>query len=124
MSENDTKLGVAPNVAGLLCYVPLCCVGFLFSIAAVVVEKENKFVRFHGFQSLLLHAVSMVFFVGMQIFGGIVSMASGLLAILVWGVSMLTSLALLGLCVFLMIKASSNETFKLPVIGDMAEKWV
>ncbi len=124
MSDNQTKLGVAPNAAGLLCYVPLCCVGFIFSIAAVVLEKENKFVRFHGFQSLLLHGVSLVFFVGIQIFGGVVSMASGLLALLIWGIAAVVGLALLGVTIFLMIKANNNEEFKLPVIGDMASQWV
>lgn len=121
---NETKLGMAPNMAGLLCYVPLCCVGFIFSIVAVVVEKENKFVRFHGFQSLLLHAASIVFFVGVQIFVAVAGAVSTILALVLSGLSLLASLALLGLCIFLMIKANGNEEYKLPVIGDMAAQWV
>lgn len=121
---NETKLGVAPNVAGMLCYTPLCCVGLLFSIAAVVMEKDNKFVRFHGFQSLLLHAATTIFFVAIQIFGGVASYASGLLGLLIWGIASILGLAILGLCIFLMIKANGNEEFKLPVIGDMASQWV
>ena len=41
----STNLGVAPNVAGLLCYAP-CCIGLIFSIVAVSVVKLNRFLRF------------------------------------------------------------------------------
>ena len=51
--SGQTNLGVAPNIAGLLCYVP-CCVGLVFAIVAAIVEKQSRFVRFHAFQSLLL----------------------------------------------------------------------
>ena len=61
----QTNLGLAPNVAGLLCYVP-CCIGFIFSIVAVIVEKQSKSVRFHAFQSLLFHGVSFVVGFGIQ----------------------------------------------------------
>ena len=55
----QTNLGLAPNVAGLLCYVP-CCVGLVFGIVAAIVEKQSRFVRFHAFQSLLLHGALIV----------------------------------------------------------------
>ena len=61
-----TNLGLEPNVAGLLCYVP-CCVGLVFSVVAAIVEKQSRFVRFHAFQSLLLHAVAIVLGIGINV---------------------------------------------------------
>ena len=63
---SGTNLGMAPNTAGLLCYAP-CCIGLVFSIVAAIVEKQSRFVRFHAFQSLLLHAIAIVALVAIQI---------------------------------------------------------
>jgi uncharacterized membrane protein len=122
MSDTESKLGMAPNVAGVLCNGP-CCIGFIFSIVAVVVEKENRFIKFHAFQSLLLHAVGIVLGFGLQVAAIAASM-------FVWGVGSLISLlglpltfAFLGAEIFLMIKANASEEFRLPIIGDMAAKW-
>jgi uncharacterized membrane protein len=123
MSDNQTKLGVAPNVGGLLCNVP-CCIGFIFSIVAAVVEKENKFIRFHAFQSLLLHGAAFVVLFGIQVLSVVVSMALGALGGLIGLIGLPIGLAFLGAQIFLMIKANENAQFKLPVIGDMASQWV
>ncbi len=123
MSDNQTKLGVAPNVGGLLCNVP-CCIGFIFSIVAVVVEKDNKFVRFHAFQSLLLHGVGFVCGFAIQVLSIVAGMVVGALGGLIGLLGMPLGLAFLGAQIFMMIKANNNEEFKLPVIGDMASQWV
>jgi uncharacterized membrane protein len=123
MSDNQTKLGVAPNVGGLLCNVP-CCIGFIFSIVAVVVEKDNKFVRFHAFQSLLLHGVGFVCGFAIQVLSIVAGMVVGALGGLIGLLGMPLGLAFLGAQIFMMIKANNNEEFKLPVIGDMATQWV
>lgn len=123
MSDNETKLGMAPNVAGLLCNTP-CCIGFVFSIVAAVVEKENRFVKFHAFQSLLLHGVWLVVGIAIQIAIIVAAMVMGALASLIWLFSVVVGLAFLAAQVLLMIKANNNEEFKLPVIGDIAANWV
>ena len=123
MSDNQTKLGVAPNVGGLLCNVP-CCIGFIFSIVAVVVEKDNKFVRFHAFQSLLLHGVGFVCGFALQVLSIVAGMVVGALGGLIGLLGLPLGLAFLGAQIFMMIKANNNEEFKLPVIGDMATQWV
>ena len=61
-----TNLGLEPNIAGLLCYVP-CCIGLVFSVVAAIVEKQSRFVRFHAFQSLLVHAAAIVLGLGLNI---------------------------------------------------------
>lgn len=123
MSDNQTKLGVAPNVGGLLCNVP-CCIGFIVSIVALVIEKENKFVRFHAFQSLLLHGAAFVSLFAIQVLSIVVSMVMGALGGLIGLIGMPLGLGFLIAQVVLMMKANNNEEFKLPVIGDMASQWV
>ena len=123
MSNNETKLGMAPNVAALLCNTP-CCIGFVFSVVAAVVEKENRLVRFHAFQSLLLHGVWFVVAIAIQIAGIAAGMVMGALAALVWLFSLVVGVAFLGAQILLMIKANNNEEFRLPVIGDMAANWL
>jgi uncharacterized membrane protein len=119
-----TNLGLEPNIAGLLCYVP-CCIGLVFSVVAAIVEKQSRFVRFHAFQSLLLHGVLIVLWIaitGVQLGLGVVGL--GAVSLLVQLLSWVIGIALLGLAIFLMIKANGGEEFELPVIGPMARGWV
>ena len=120
---SQTNLGVAPNVGGLLCYAP-CCIGLVFSVVAAVVEKQSRFIRFHAFQSLLFHGALLIVSIGVQIALTIVGMVSSGLAVvgsLLW---MLVGLGILAAVILLMVKAYSNEEYKLPVLGDIAQKWV
>ena len=122
-TPGKTQLGLEPNVAGLLCYLPLCCVGFVFSIVVIIVEKQNRFVRFHAFQSLLVCGASIVVLVALQVAMIVTSMVAGMLGTLVWLVMILVCLGLLALTVLLMIKAYNNEEYALPTVGDLARKW-
>jgi uncharacterized membrane protein len=121
-TPGQTNLGVAPNVGGLLCYVP-CCIGLIFSIVVAIVEKQSRFVRFHAFQSLLLHAAWFVLGLIIQILSMALSYVAGFLGFLVSLFAMVLGLGMLGLCIYLMIRANANEEIELPVIGEMARKW-
>lgn len=122
-ASGPTNIGVAPNVGGLLCYIP-CCIGFLFSIVVAVIEKQSRFVRFHAFQSLLLHAVMFVIFFGFFIVSIALAFANvGLLNLILLPIRVLLGLAFLAVSIILMIKANNGEEFELPVIGEMARKW-
>jgi uncharacterized membrane protein len=119
-----TNLGLEPNIAGLLCYVP-CCVGLVFSVVAAIVEKQSRFVRFHAFQSLLVHAVAIVLGLGVNIAQvGLAIVGVPLVGFLLSLVGLLVGVGFLGLTIFLMIKANSGEEFELPVAGPMARQWV
>ncbi len=110
MEQKDlgkTSLGMQPNVAALLSYL----VGFVTGIIFYVLEKENKFVRFHAMQSIVV-------FGGLFVLSIIVGMLPVLGAVL-WSVIWLASIVL---WVILMLKAYQGELFKLPVAGDIAEK--
>lgn len=120
----QTNLGMAPNVAGLLCYVP-CCIGLVFSVVAVIVEKQSRFVRFHAFQSLLLHGVAIVVTIGLWVAqGALVVVHLGAVSLLLSLIGMVVAVAFLGITVFMMIKANGGEEFELPYIGALGRQWV
>ncbi len=115
-----TSLGLDENIEGLLCYILTWITGIVF----LLLEKDNKFVRFHAMQSIvtflpltiLAVAISMIgsfFFWG---FGGLWLIFS-LISTLIWILSVI-------LWIVLMIKAYQGEMFKLPIVGDFAEKQV
>jgi uncharacterized membrane protein len=119
-----TNLGLEPNIAGLLCYVP-CCVGLVFSVVAAIVEKQSRFVRFHAFQSLLLHAIAIVLGIGLNVMQVVLGFTGlGAVGLLLSLVGMVVGVGFLGVTIFLMIKANGGEEFELPVIGPMARQWV
>jgi uncharacterized membrane protein len=96
-----TDLG--ENIKGALCYF----LGFISGAFFLFTEKENKFVRFHAMQSIIVFGILfLVSFV--PVLGWILSVFLVPLALLLW--------------LFLMYKAYQGEKFKLPVIGDLAEQ--
>lgn len=111
------------NVAGLLSYIP-CCIGVIFSIIFVASEpKESRFVRFHALQSLFLHgvmlAVGLIFFVlGFML----TAMRMGGVALLLSMLNWVIALGFLVVLIIAMVKAYQNQIWKIPMIGDMAEK--
>jgi uncharacterized membrane protein len=121
---NQTNLGVAPNLAGLLCYAP-CCIGLVFSVVAAIVEKQSRFVRFHAFQSLLLHGAFLVLGLGIAVVKIVLAMTGlGMVSLLITLLQLLFGVAVLGIMIVLMVKANSGEEFELPAIGPMARQWV
>lgn len=105
-TQSKTSTGLTENVAGLLCYI----LGFITGIIFLLIEKENKFVRFHAMQSIITSGGLFV----LQIVIGMLPY--------MWRISSLIGLAGLALAIFLMYKAYQGEKYKLPVIGDLAEK--
>jgi uncharacterized membrane protein/ribosomal protein L40E len=102
-----------PNVAGLLCYV----LGWITGLVFILIEKENKFVRFHAMQSIVTFGAFSVLWIPFSILSqmdilrvlfGILQAVTGILAFVLW--------------IVLMIKAYQGERYKLPIVGDIAEK--
>lgn len=119
-----TNLGLEPNIAGLLCYVP-CCLGLVFSVVAAIVEKQSRLVRFHAFQSLLVHGVGIAVLLALQLVAIVLS-GIGLWVVggVIWVLQMVVGLALMAVVIVMMIKANSGEEFELPVVGPLARQWV
>jgi uncharacterized membrane protein len=98
-----TSIGMEANMAALLSYL----LGFITGIIFYLAEKENKFVRFHAMQSIIVFAVLFVagFIIGLI---PVINLAFWLAELVLW--------------IVLMVKAYQGEKFKLPVVGDLAEK--
>jgi len=101
-----TSAGMDANVAAALSYL----VGFVTGIIFLLVEKENKFVRFHAMQSTLV----FLGIVAIDILLQLVPILGALLVIFV----VIPASAVLWL--LLMFKAYQGEEFKLPLVGQMA----
>lgn len=107
-----TSMGMDENIEAALSYL----LGFITGILFFVLEKDNKFVRFHSIQSI---AVFIALFVINIVLGIILSIS-------VVGLMLFPLIYLIEviLWIFLMYNAYKGEKFKLPVIGDFAEKQV
>jgi uncharacterized membrane protein len=110
--------GLSENAASAIAYITI-----IPAIIFLVIEPYNRMplVRFHSWQSIALFVVAFVlqtlisicemalhFIPGIIILFGLVHLAVGLCLFLLW--------------LFVILKASKGEWFKLPVIGDFAEK--
>ena len=51
-----TSTGLTENVAGLLCYI----LGWITGIIFLILEPDNKFVRFHAIQSIIVFGIISV----------------------------------------------------------------
>ncbi len=111
---------MTPNVAGALAYV----LGLITGIVFLVIEphKDDKFVRFHAFQSIFFHVGAIVFWIAWMILSAILGYFLGFFAVVMWGLGMLIGLGILGLWILCMYKAYNNERFMIPFIGDLAAK--
>ncbi len=120
VQTRSTGTSLAPNIAGLLSYV----LGFITGIIFLVLEpyKNDKFVRFHAFQSIFFSVALTAFWILWNgILGALFWNVSFLLLIL-GPISALVSLAAFLLWIFLMYKAYNNERFMIPIIGEFAAK--
>lgn len=109
-SASGTSTGLDPRLSGVLAYLFWIVGGILF----LVVEKQHPIVRFHAAQSVVLAIAEIALYVVIMILGSILWFLWFLLAIF-W-------LLPLVLRLFLMYKAYLLEGWKLPVLGDYAEK--
>ena len=126
MSGGKTALGLDANIGALICYVGnlVCALGLIYSIIVLVTDKTNKLTRFHAFQSILLSALGIVLYVIAMIVAGVAIAAnSGILSLLVTLIYVVAGLGLLIAIVLCAVKAFQGELFKLPIIGDLADKW-
>jgi uncharacterized membrane protein len=106
--------GLTENVAGMLAYITI-----IPAILFLVLEPYNRsrFIRFHAFQSIFFYVAWMVLWIALTFVGA--------LPVLGWATLLLWPL--LGLCglvlwVLMLVKAYGGQMWKLPVIGDLAEK--
>ncbi|HSI88095.1 MAG TPA: DUF4870 domain-containing protein [Pyrinomonadaceae bacterium] len=125
MSGGKTALGLDTNVGALLVYMPVCAISLIYSIIVLVTEKNDRFMRFHAFQSLLITAIYIVALIAVSILGSMIGIITGssVLASLFSLLMFVVIVIFLAAMIYGCIKGYQGEKFKFPVVGDMAEKW-
>jgi len=105
--SHKTVSGLDPKVAAALAYG----LGWITGVLFLVTEPQNRFVRFHAMQSTIVFLALSVACVVLQ--------SIPILGMLIAVFLVIPTSAVLWL--ILMFKAYQGETFKLPIVGDMAE---
>ena len=107
--------GISPRRAAMLCYVPF--VGWIASIFVLASQRfrDMRDIRFHAFQGLYLFVAWLLvdWFVQPSL-----RFAGGFL----YPVSRLLKWFVIAVWVFMLVKASREQRYSLPVIGGLAEK--
>jgi len=116
----DLMNGISNRNAALLCYIPM--VGWLAAIVVLASERFRKEmrVRFHAFQGLYL-------FVAWLMVEWVISPA---LYFSDWGpgfglhrlVSRALQLLIFAAWIIMLIKVSHDEDYRLPIIGELADR--
>ena len=102
----ETSIGTTQNVAGLLTYL----LGWITGVVFLLIEKDNKFVRFQAMQSVVVFVtitIAWVVFGFIPVVGGILNLLLSLISLVLWLV--------------LMYQAFQGNYLKLPKAGDYAE---
>jgi uncharacterized membrane protein len=108
---------MSPRTASLLCYVP-----FAGWIAAIIVLASERFrqdreVRFHAFQGLYLFVAWLI---AEYVFSDMLRLAGPFR----FGIGNLFKAVIIGAWIFMLVKISQNRTFRLPIVGELAERSV
>jgi uncharacterized membrane protein len=123
-----SSTGLDENIAALLSYV----FGWVSGLVFFLMEKDSKLVRFHAMQSILFCVVIAVLGIALWIVTFLILLVGALLpdimgsllpllGTLIW---IIFSVALLIGWILCLVRAYQGQLFKLPVIGNMAEKIV
>ena len=109
-APGDPFASMTPRTASILCYIP--GLGWIASIAVLASERfrTNRVVRFHAFQGLYL-------FVAWLMNDQVLKWA-----LLHFHLHDLLSLVLLVMYIFMMVKASHDEVYSLPLFGELAQR--
>ncbi|MFB3829602.1 MAG: zinc-ribbon domain-containing protein [Bryobacteraceae bacterium] len=112
-APRDVLAGVTPRTASILCYLPL--VGWIPAIVVLAARRfrHDRAVRFDAFQGLYL-------FVAWLIVDNVIVPLTHMVPRVHIGDFL--RLVMLGVWVFMIIKASQRQTVALPVIGELAER--
>jgi uncharacterized membrane protein len=102
--------GLQENVAGLLCYV----LGWVTGIIFLLIDKR-PWVKFQAAQSIVVFGGLTVLRIALAFMGGLFGGFFG------WGLSSILALVGVILWIMLMVKAYQHETFRVPIVADIAD---
>jgi len=102
--------GLQENVAGLLCYL----LGWVTGVIFLLIDKR-PWVKFQAAQSIVLFGGLTVLRIALAFMGGLFGGFFG------WGLSSILALVGVILWIMLMVKAYQHETFRVPIVADIAD---
>jgi uncharacterized membrane protein len=115
-----SSTGLDANIAGALSYF----FGLLSGAVFFAIETDSRFVKFHAMQSMLASVAAIVIWIVYMVLASIlvyIPVLGWLVMLLLWAG---LALGMLGVWLFSMFKAFQGHRFKLPYIGEVAEKQV
>lgn len=131
-----SSLGMEAHVAAGLSYLSMFLLGPIIPLVFFFVEKQNRFIKFHTAQGILLSIGAFVLFIIAGIVNTIVGIsvatagnnttaAGASLAVfgLLSCVYTLIGLGVTALVIWGAVAGFTGKYTKLPLIGDIAEKW-
>ncbi len=104
-----SSTGLNSNVAAVFAYL----LGFISGVTMLIIEREDRYVRFHALQSVLVFLAALV-----------ATMIAASVPAVGWLLKSLLSVATAVVWVFLMFKAFSGERYKVPYIGEIADRQI
>jgi len=114
--RDDVSAAIPDNIIAALAYFTIIPAVLLLLFGPY---KRDRFVRFHSFNCLFLHVAVLAAGLALWALAVLVGPSVRVLFLLVAGIFVLAGFTL---WLLLVVKAYQHEVFKLPVIGDMAEK--
>ena len=122
-----SSTGLDENIAALLSYIA----GWVTGLVFFLIEKDSRLVRFHAMQSMILSGGGFVVLIALWIFTFIISLIVGqvsgilsfLLSMVLGLVATVVGIAILVGAIICLIKAYQGQYFKLPIVGNLAEKY-
>jgi uncharacterized membrane protein len=118
MNETSTATGLPENLAGALSYL----LGPVTGIAFLILERHNRFVRFHAGQSVLLTILMIAISFGVSIVTTVLSIMPILGPFLSLAVSLLFGAAAFAFWLFLMFRAFNGDEWEFPWVGEQARR--
>lgn len=127
VQTTKSSTGLDENIAALLSYI----FGWVSGLIFFLIEKDSRLVRFHAMQSILFNVLILVLvfvfwiltfilvLIGAAI-GDVLGTIFSLLATLLW---LVFSVGILIAWILCLVKAFQGQYFKLPIIGNFAEKF-
>lgn len=114
--SNDVLAGISPRTASILCYIPT--LGWIAAVFVLATRRfrNDRIVRFHAFQGLYLFAAWLfVQWALKPVFNDVTEYTHV-------GIAKLLEFVIIGIWIFMMIKAAHEEAYALPLIGELARK--
>lgn len=109
-----SSTGLQTNVGSGLAYL----FGWITGLIFYLIEKEDREVRYHAAQSLIVSVALTAVFIVLSILGFLPGI--NLIAI---PLQFLLGLGSFVLWIYMLIQGFQGRHFKLPYAGDMAERW-